>query len=133
MAEQHTPIRLTTRPKTDAPEDTVVLFYIDDVPYRVPRKTRVNLALQVVDDMEVYGAGVAELRMLRRAIGDDAYRALANHDDLEQGQLMDIARVVTQGTLGALEDDGTTPEPEEDGVDRGNSGGSATAEPSPAA
>ena len=134
---KHDPIRLTTTADADRKPVMVELFSIDDKPYMVEARPGVNIALQVVADLEQYGAVVAEMRMLKRAVGDDAFAALANHRDLKRDQLQSISQAMTLLTLGELEDDGT-PEPADlpdlVGDGPGNSrDGSASAAPSTAA
>jgi hypothetical protein len=100
----HAPLKFTSRPKGEV-DEKVILFYLDETPYYVSSRPRANVALQVLDDVMQYGPAAAEVAMLRRAVGDEAFDALKAFDGLSSTDVQDLGRAITRLTVGALEDD----------------------------
>ena len=82
----------------------VELFSLDGVSYMIPAQPRINLGLLLLEDVEMYGEGMANARHLKRLLGDEAFAALARHDGLTQEQLIQVQNAAQALTLGALEE-----------------------------
>lgn len=77
-------VRLTT---TAPPEqDQIVLFYIDDTPYTVPRTIPANMSMRFLQVVAHRGSGVASLLLFEEMLGDDALEALRNCDGMTKEQ-----------------------------------------------
>lgn len=94
-------LRLTTTPQ--AGEERVPLFYIDDVEYGIPKRPRMNVALQYLRLAKESGDAIAADYLLESLLGREGYRALREYDQLTVEQFSQIAAVATRLTLGALE------------------------------
>lgn len=94
-----------------AAEETVVLFKLDDVEYRVPARPRMNVALQYLADVRNMGEFMAELALVEKMAGKEAWEALSNHDDLTPEQFSAVNDYAVKLCLGALE---ATPKGNED-------------------
>lgn len=96
-------IELKSAGDQSTPVETVVLFKIDDVEYRVPARPRVNLALQYLRDIRTEGAFLAEMLLTERLVGEEGYAALCNHDGLDPADLARVSDYAAKLALGALE------------------------------
>jgi hypothetical protein len=88
----------------DQPEEMIELFRLDGVSYQIPKAPRVAYAMRMLDDITEHGAGVANMAMLRRLIGRDAYDALASYDRLTKHQLDLVSTAAMAHTLSGVED-----------------------------
>jgi hypothetical protein len=93
-------LRLTTG-TTEAAR--VPLFYIDDREYTVKASPGMNIALQFLHIGRTQGEGIAIDYLLGKMLGDEAYKALREYDDLTAEQLMQIIETVTSLAMGAME------------------------------
>jgi hypothetical protein len=94
------PVRITT--KRDKPVDTIVLFYLDDVPYSVPAKVPAAYVVGLLRDLRTSSEGAAVARIMTRLLGgDQAMRDLEEAEGLEIEQLNDILDVVKKMALAA--------------------------------
>lgn len=98
-----TPVVIDT-PSADEPVEMVDLFVLNGVAYQIPAEPRMNLAMQLIVDMEKHGDGVANMMLLRKLLGA-GYDALAAADGLKPEQLGAVAQAASNFTLGALEED----------------------------
>jgi hypothetical protein len=98
---KHTPVEITT---SDEPVEKVVLFVIDGKPYEIEAEARVDFALQLLDDVEKYGPEIAQMRLLRKLLGEEAWQALSTCKSLKRDQMSKISQTVQSFTLGALEE-----------------------------
>lgn len=94
-------LRLTSTPKTD--EERVPVFYIDNTMYSIPKRPRMNIALQFMHLARSQGDSQAMDYLLGKLLGEDGYRALREYDDLTPDQFTQITEIATNLTLGALE------------------------------
>jgi hypothetical protein len=94
-------LRLTTSPQVD--EERVPLFYIDDVEYCIPKRPRMNIALQYMHLAKDQGDAVATDYLLGSLLGEEGYRALREFDQLTPEQFQHITAIATRQTMGALE------------------------------
>ncbi|MEU8920294.1 hypothetical protein AB0D10_05060 [Kitasatospora sp. NPDC048545] len=94
-------LRLTTSQQVD--EERVPLFYIDDVEYCIPKRPRMNIALQYMHLAKDEGDAIATDYLLGSLLGEDGYRALREYDQLTPEQFQQITVIATRQTLGALE------------------------------
>ena len=101
--QQHEPIVIDTTPPDEA-EETIELFRLDGVSYRIPRAPRVAYAMRMLEDIEAHGAGVANLRLLRNLIGAEAFTALSQYDRLTKEQLELVSKAAMSHVLGGVED-----------------------------
>lgn len=86
----------------DKPE-MVDLFSIDGTAYQVPKKPRVNVALQYLTDARRFGEELAQMMLLEKLLGEDGYRALSEYEDLTPEQLSQVSDKAAALTLGQLE------------------------------
>lgn len=93
-------LRLTTR---STPEERVPLFYIDDREYTIPKRPRMNVALQFMHLARERNDSAAMDYLLEKLLGEEGYKALRDYDDLTSEQFQQITDVATRLTLGALE------------------------------
>ena len=123
-------IELTNEEKT-GPEELLDLFSIDDVVFTVPKRPRVNIALQYLDNLRRMGPVIADMMLLEKLIGEKGYKALSEYEGLKPEHLEKITDTVVQLTLGAMEnsskktsttDDDSDPANDEDS-DKAKSGG----------
>jgi hypothetical protein len=101
--EDFEPVRLTS--KSDAPADRVVLFYVDDEPYTIPKKISRGHGLRFLQTMRKQGEALAAQELLEVLIGEDGYEALMNCDDLEDDDLDKIMNRLRDEALGAVEEE----------------------------
>jgi hypothetical protein len=102
-APKFQPIIIDTTAATE-PEEMLELFVLDGRSYSIPSAPRVAYAMSMLDDLEEFGAGIANMRLLRRLLGEDAYRALAGFDRLTKEQLGQVADAAMRHTVGGVED-----------------------------
>lgn len=95
-------IELTSTPAAEV--ESVELFSIDGASYSIPKKPRVNLALRYLKMARESGADAASAYLLEQLVGEDAYTALMNYEDLTQETLQAIMVAAQKVTLGGLED-----------------------------
>ena len=93
-------LRLTT--KSD-PEERVPLFYIDDREYTIPKRPRMNIALEFMHLARERNDSAAMDYLLEKLLGKEGYQALRDYDDLTPQQFQQITDIATRLTLGALE------------------------------
>jgi hypothetical protein len=94
-------IELKSVPSTEV--ETVELFAIDGVSYYIPKKPRVNIALRYLKMAREQGPDAASAYLLEALVGEEAYEALMNFDDLDSETLGAIAEAAQKYTLGGLE------------------------------
>lgn len=94
-------LRLTTSKKRE--EERVPLFYIDDREYTIPRRPRMNIALQFMHIAREQNGDAAMDYLLEKLLGEEGYRALRDYDDLEPEEFRQITAIAYKLTLGALE------------------------------
>jgi hypothetical protein len=104
VAEGFEPVRLTSKSATE--EDRVVLFYVDDEAYSVPKKIGRNHGLRYLRTARRQGEAFAAQELLEVLIGEDGYEALMNCDDLGDDDLDRIMDRLRDEALGAVEDEG---------------------------
>lgn len=104
VAVDFEPVRLTS--KSDAPTDLVVLFYVDDEPYSIPKKISRGHGLRFLQTARKQGEALAAQELLETLIGEDGYEALMNCEGLEDEQLDKIMTRLRDEALGAVEDEG---------------------------
>lgn len=83
--------------------ELVVLFSIDGRDYTIPKKPRVNVALRYLKMAREHGPEAAQAYLLEALVGEEAYEALMNFDDLDSDTLGAIAEAAQKYTLGGLE------------------------------
>ncbi|HEY0774147.1 MAG TPA: hypothetical protein VGD51_08705 [Nocardioidaceae bacterium] len=98
-----TPIRISTK---DAAEvEMEPLFYIDDQEYQIPKRLPASLSLRYLRVLREEGQEAAAGEVLERVLGDEAYTALMECDEVDGKQLKRIMRIVEHKALGQLEDE----------------------------
>lgn len=89
---------------TDAkPAAMVDLFSIDDTMYQIPAKPKVNIALKFLRMARTQGMEIASGWLLEELLGEDAFEALMNYDDLTAEDMEQVMAVAQEVTLGAVE------------------------------
>lgn len=104
---------ITLAPISTEPTEAelVELFQIDDVVYTVPAKPKVNVSLQLLRDSRRHGPEMAQLMLLEKLLGIEAYDALCDYEALTTENLKEISQAAAKLTLGALEDSSGNSEP----------------------
>lgn len=103
VAEDFEPVRLVSKPTADA--DRVVLFYVDDEAYSIPKRIGRNHGLRYLQTCRKQGEALAAQELLEVLIGEDGYAALMECDGLEDEDLDKIMTQLRDGALGAVEDE----------------------------
>jgi hypothetical protein len=98
------PVRLNS--KSETPIDRIVLFYVDDQEYSIPKRVGRNHGLRFLQTMRKQGEALAAQELLEILIGEDGYQALMDCDDLEDEQLDRIMNRLRDMALGEVEDEG---------------------------
>lgn len=101
-ADEIVPVRIVHQEETEAP-DRVVLFYIDDVPYDVPKTIPKSAALKVLRVMRTQGQEAAMQLTMELMLGEDAYEALMECDDVTDEQLETIVTTCSRLMFGKAE------------------------------
>lgn len=84
--------------------ETVVLFKLDGVEHRVPARPRMNVALQYLADVREFGQFIADISLVEKMAGPEAWAALSAHDDLTPSQFGEVQEYAVKLCLGALEE-----------------------------
>lgn len=100
-----TVVKIKSRDKNQ-PVETVPVFEIDDVVYSMPARVPGSIALQLIERMAEEGELVAVIWAFRKVLGDEAYEALRDCDDVEPEQMTEILDGVSDRILGVLEESG---------------------------
>ncbi|WUH94561.1 hypothetical protein OG900_33395 [Streptomyces sp. NBC_00433] len=100
---EYEPVRLTSKPEVE--EERVVLFYVDDVEYSIPKKIGRNYGLRYLRTARRQGEALASQELLEVLIGEDGYQALMDCDGLEDEDLDRIMEQLRDGALGAVEEE----------------------------
>lgn len=101
VAEDFEPVRLTSKA---ADADRIVLFYVDDQEYSIPKRVGRNHGLRYLRTMRKQGEALAAQELLEILIGEDGYEALMDCDDLEDAQLDQIMTRLRDMALGEVEE-----------------------------
>ena len=96
-------IDLDDRPEVAGPPATVELFRLGGRVFTIPEKNRVNIALKYLCMAKTNSEEAAGQWMLEQLLGQDAYMALMDFDDLEAEQLTAILGAAQKVVLGSLE------------------------------
>jgi hypothetical protein len=97
------PLRLTSKP-TSA-EDRVVLFYVDDTAYSIPKVIGRNHGLRFLKTARRQGEAMAAQELMEILLGEDGYDALMSCDGLSDEDLDVITTRLRDGALGEVEDE----------------------------
>lgn len=95
-------IELSTSEAT-ADIEMVELFSIDGKSYEIPKKPRMNIALRAMKLMRTQGTEAAGAYMLEELLGEEAYDALCDYDDLDADTLQAIMAGAQKVVFGGLE------------------------------
>lgn len=93
-------IELTT---STEPVEQVELFSIDGKSYTIPNKPRLNVALKTLKLAREEGQDAAMAYMMEKAIGEEAYEALTEYDDLDAETFQKIVLAAQTVVFGGLE------------------------------
>jgi hypothetical protein len=94
-------IALTT--KSDEGIEQVELFSIDGKSYTIANKPRLNVALKTLKLMRKEGEEVAMAYMMEAAIGEEAFDALTEYEDLDADTFGAIVSAAQKIVFGGLE------------------------------
>lgn len=94
-------INLTTNTSEDV--EQVVLFSIDGKEYTIPNKPRLNVALKTLKIARESGEEAAMAFMMEKAIGEEAFEALTDYDDLDVDTFKAIISAAQKVVFGGLE------------------------------
>lgn len=92
---------------TGAAAERIPVFAIDDTVYTMPAKVPGGLSLQLVEMMTEIGELAAVIWVFRKLLGDEAYEALRDSEDVSQEQMETIINTVSDRVLGGLEGKGS--------------------------
>lgn len=99
-AQSFTPVRVST--KRTSPPDTVILFYLDDVPYSIPREVPATFTVAMLNDAATYGENTMISRMMTRMLGgEQAMQDLEKAEGLTNEQLEEILSILRKMSLAA--------------------------------
>lgn len=97
-------IELNTRHSEEGrEEERVELFRLNGQAYTVPAKPRVNASLQLLRDTRKHGVELAQLMLLEKMLGQEAYDALCDFEDLKPEDLKALSEACAKLSLGSLE------------------------------
>lgn len=83
--------------------EMVDLFSIDDKTYQMPKRAGANVALGYMRLVRTHGQEAAMGWALEKSLGEDAYIALMNCDEVTAEDLEIIMKVVHENVMGAVE------------------------------
>jgi hypothetical protein len=95
--------------KTKPADDGIVLFYLDDQPYRIPSRVSQGMTLEYLRLARTLGESAAAQRILERLLGPEAYEALEQSDDVGPDEMDQILRAVTHHIAGPADESGKGP------------------------
>ncbi|MEV6504789.1 hypothetical protein AB0M61_01540 [Streptomyces sp. NPDC051642] len=98
------PIRIGAN--TDAVEERVPLFYIGDDEYTIPKSIPPGVALQFMREAREHGRELAAAPLLIRVLGEDAYLALEESQEVSEDQMEWIIDKVLNLALGRKQKEG---------------------------
>lgn len=104
VAEDFVPVRLAS--KSTAPADRIVLFYVDEEEYSIPKRVGRNHGLRYLRTMRRQGEAIAAQELLEILIGEDGYEALMECEDLTDEDLDKIMTRLRDMALGEVEEKG---------------------------
>lgn len=96
-------IELTTSNESNEEVEQVELFSIDGKSYTIPKKPRMNVALKTMKMIRTEGEDAAAAYMLEAVIGEEAYDALTDYDDLDPETFRQIIAIAQKVVFGGLE------------------------------
>lgn len=83
--------------------EEVELFSIDGKSYTIPNKPRLNVALKTLKLAREQGEDAAMVYMMEKAIGEEAFEALTEYDDLDPETFAQIIAAAQKVVFGGLE------------------------------
>lgn len=95
------PLRLTSKPEAER----VVLFYVDDTPYSIPKVIGRNHGLRYLKTARRQGEAMAAQELMETLLGEDGYDALMDCEGLTDDDLDAITTRLRDGALGEVEDE----------------------------
>lgn len=95
-------IVLERRSSTE-PVEMIDLFELDGEMYQIPAQPKINMVLKYLNMARTESEDKAIGWLLEQMVGEDAYHALMDFDDLTADQLKTIMMVVENTAMGALE------------------------------
>lgn len=91
-------------PDGEVPErKKLTLFKLNGRDYKVEAKPSVSLALRFLDDLNKKGEDLAVAAMLPRLLGDEAWQALLDTEDLKMEEFQAIAEAASKLLLGGVD------------------------------
>lgn len=97
------PVRISTKDKVEEIE-RVPLFYIDDDEYTIPKKFAPNVGIQYLRDLNEDGRDFAVARLMKAALGSEAFDALADCESITKEQMEKINGMIIELALGAVDE-----------------------------
>lgn len=94
-------IELTTG--TEEEVEQLELFSIDGKSYGIPNKPRLNVALKTLKLLRTQGEDAASAYMLEAVIGEAAFEALTDYEDLTPETFQAIIMAAQKVVFGGLE------------------------------
>lgn len=93
-------LELHTKGTEKAPVETEPAFTIDGVVFSVPVEVKAQVAIRYMHYCRTRGDNWALSWLLEEVLGPEAYKALLEFDDLEDDQLIAIAKIVQSKAIG---------------------------------
>ncbi|WP_328932623.1 MULTISPECIES: hypothetical protein [unclassified Streptomyces] len=100
---QPKPVRLGENKKTDT--ERIHLFTLNDVEYSIPGELGTNIYLRYMWDKRS-GSEYAEMDLLIAVLGEEAYQALMNYQDLTKEEWNQITGIIRDFAAGTMEEAG---------------------------
>ena len=93
----------TKREKNDEDAATIVLFRLDGKEFRVPAEPKPVVALRYLHGIRKHGPDVAAADLLAALLGEEAWDALVEYDDLTPDEFQAILQAVHSLVAGVME------------------------------
>lgn len=96
-------INFDEMPKDNSEVEQVELFKLNGHSYTIPNKARANVSLKYLNLLRKEGDAAASAYLLTTLLGDEAFDALTEYDDLTQDQFTAVVEAAQKVVLGNLE------------------------------
>lgn len=102
VEEDFEPIVISAEPTAE--EDKLVLFYVGDEPYSVPRRPRPHIALRYISNARKHGDTAALDILLEDMLGVAGAEALRNAENITDDQMSEVLRRVQVLAMGSIKE-----------------------------
>jgi hypothetical protein len=96
-------INFDEMPKNTDEVEQVELFKLNGKSYTIPNKARANVSLKYLNLLRKEGDAAASAYLLTTLLGEEAFDALTEYDDLTTEQFTDVVGAAQKVVLGELD------------------------------